>query len=110
MVVFNVIAEKSPSATLIEELVALLVAAGLGTFGTTIFGSSQASIPAGDGPYITIVETGGPAPRSTHNVVNAYEQTTAQITTRAATYAAARSRARTAYGVLAAVVNRDVSS
>lgn len=112
---FNVLAVKRPSATFPEELITLLVAAAVGTKATAsgnIFLSTGVSLPAGDGPYLSIIETGGTAPLRTQNAVAtpAYQRPSAQIVVRAATYTAARTMARAAYNALVGVRNRTVSA
>ncbi len=107
---FNIIVEKHPSTTFLEEIVAVLVAAGVGTFNTNIFASSSAAIPSGNGPYLTVVHNGGAEGRRTHNsAVPAYQKPTAKISARASTYASARTMAEAAYGALAVVRNSAVN-
>jgi len=108
VVAFNVRAIKGPSATFEQELVARLVAAGVGSAGSTIFVSSSAAIPDGDGPYLTVTATGGLAPERTQAELPAYQRPSAQIAVRARTYAAARDRARAAYQALVGVRNVDL--
>lgn len=81
----------------LDELAAKLVADGVGVIGTSIFLSSKAEIPAGAGPYISIIETGGMTARRNHNNKGYTQRPSAQITTRASTYPAARSKAFAAY-------------
>src|SRR5688572_28803217 len=64
---FNIVATKQPSTTFLTELVTLLVAAGVGVFGTNIFITSKAVIPPGNGPYLNIVATGGTIGLRTQN-------------------------------------------
>lgn len=111
-VVFNVVAEKTESAKFEEELIALLVAAGVGVAGASIFVSSAAAIPAkGAGPYLSIETTGGLAGLKIQNqIAPAYQRPGAKIVTRASTYAAARAMARAAYDALVAVSNQTVTT
>lgn len=83
----------------LDEIAARLVAQGVGTLGTTIFGSSKAIIPAGNGPFLVLVETGGSGPDRTQNDT-ATQRPTAQISTRGLTYAAARTMLYNAYVAL----------
>jgi hypothetical protein len=94
---FNVLAEKAPSDTFVDELLTLLVNANVGTPGTDIFESSAFAIPK-TGRYMTIIETGGMPDDETQNAVAdpAYERPGAQITVRAATKPAARAMAAAA--------------
>jgi len=109
-VVFNIMAYKGPSTTFIEETVKLLVDAGVGTYNTNIFSTSSKDIPIGDGPYLSIIETGGTFPERTHNdtAAPAFQRPTAKLVVRAKTYAAARTMSRAAYNVLVAVRNTNV--
>jgi hypothetical protein len=46
-----------------DALIARLVAAGI---TAPITASSQAAVPTGDGPYLSVIETPGFAPTGTH--------------------------------------------
>lgn len=107
---FNFRVVKQPSDVFVEEIVGLLVTAGVGVFGTNIFASSKANIPSGAGPFLSIVETGGTAPERTQNEIGppAYTRPSAQITVRATKYSEARTMARAAYNALVGVRNTNV--
>jgi hypothetical protein len=107
---FNVLCDKQRSETIIEEFVTILTAANIGTFGKDLFAGAQAVIPDGDGPIISIKETGGRAPLKTQNTgaVPKYGMPTVQIIVRAASYTLARSKANAAFSALVKVVNQDV--
>lgn len=110
---FNVIVVRRPSGVFIEELIKVLEDASVGTStgaGANIFGGTDAVIPDGDGPFLSIIESGGPPPRRTHNepTISSYPQNAARIAVIAGTYAAARTMANAAYAALNAVRNRDV--
>ncbi len=94
-----------------DDLVVRLVAQGVGVYGTNIFISTKAVIPAGDGPFLSIVVTGGTSPLRTHNSVAApaYQRPSAQLTARASTYAAAMVMARAAYDALVGVRNITIN-
>lgn len=83
----------------IDEISARLVTQGVGVEGVNLFTSSKASIPSGDGPYMTLLETGGSGASLTHNDT-ATEHPTAQILARASTYPAARAMCAAAYMAL----------
>lgn len=102
---------KTPSVSLLTELIGRLVSLGVGTSGTNIFGSSRAEIPVGAGPYLTIIETGGTSPDRTHNevVTPAWQQPSVQITVRAKTYESANVMMRAAYSALVGVRNVTIS-
>ncbi len=108
---FNISIVKRPSTPLIEELVSILVAAGVGTSAGNIFAASSADIPTGSGPYLTIEPTGGLFAERTHNETSspAYQRPTAQIVVRAKTYSAARTMANAAYTALVNVRNQTIT-
>ena len=96
----------------VEELVTLLVAGGAGTaLGTDIFAGSKAKLPEGDGPFLTITETGGIENDRTQNEISppAWQRPSAQIVARAKNYVDARTLARAAYNSLNGVRNATVS-
>lgn len=109
-VAFNISVVKRYSNTFLEEITKILMDASVGVANSNIFTTSMKDIPDGDGPYLSIVETGGTFPERTHNSVSvpAYLRPTAQIVVRAGTYSAARTMARAAYNALAAVRNSNI--
>lgn len=108
---FNVLVTKRPSATLPQELVEILVAAGVGQAGVNIFAAAAAIVPVGDGPFLSIRPTGGTAPIGTHNHgVAAYRRPSAQIIVTGKRAAAALAMAHAAYDALAAVRNMAVGA
>lgn len=107
---FNVIALKRSSATFQQEIVGLLVAAGLGVAGSTIIASSAAKVPT-TGPYILITATGGTSPVGTHNDgAAAYRRPGAQIIAAAEKSADAAALAEAAFVAVIGVRNRAVSA
>lgn len=109
-VVFNVSIVKTPSVTLEEELMAVLVAAGVGVVGQNVFSSTSAAVPRGGGPYLSVISTGGAPPLWNQNTnAPAYQRPSAQIVVRASTYLAARAMARAAYDALSVVRNATVN-
>lgn len=112
--VFNLIVEKTPSTTFLEELAAIMVAAGVGVVAgnnRNIFLTQAVSIPPGDGPYLSIIDTGGPGGIKIHNQKPpAYQRPGAQIVARAKTPKAARDMAFAAYTAFANVVNQTVNA
>lgn len=107
---FNFMATKEPSATAEEEVVKLLVAAGVGVFGTNIFSSSASVLPTGAGPYLLITDTGGPSGIYQHNEAKpAYSRATFAITVYAKSFVAARAMWHAAYDALSVVVNQTVT-
>jgi hypothetical protein len=94
----------------LDEIKDRLVAQGVGTYGSNIFLGSRAVIPEGDGPYISLTETGGTAPTRIHNVPGAHTQRpTAQVLVRASSYLVARTKAKAAYAALDGVFNTTIS-
>jgi len=107
---FNVVITMTETTTLAEEVVAVLVAASVGTYGSNIFISELADIPTGDGPYLTVNETGGFRGIRIHDQNRpAYPRPGVQIVVRANTYDSARTMARAAHNALAAVRNTVVT-
>jgi len=109
-VAFNIDACKRPSDTFAEEILSLLVAAGVGILGTNLFVSSAVTLPTGDGPYLSVIETPGREADYIHNVKHpAYDYPSAQIVTRAKTRGPAFVMATAAYNALKGVVNQTVT-
>ncbi len=78
-----------------RELAKILSDASLGILGTDIFIGTESILPkTGDGPFITIIDTGGSEPESIHNqAAMTYEHLSAQIVVRAKNYDPAKDRA-----------------
>jgi hypothetical protein len=112
--VFNVVALKRSSSTFVEEVLACLEDAGVGTRGVSLFGTSSAIIPEPDiampdVPVIHVRGTAGPGPVGTHNHGPlAYRRPGAQILARARSGAAAEAMIQAAFAALCAVRNREV--
>lgn len=106
----NISAVKSFSRAFAEEIIGLLEAAGVGTFGTDILGGSITDVPEGEGPFLHFIDTGGVTPLRTHNEIGppAYQRPTAQLVARAGTFAAARTMAQDAYDALVGIRNTNV--
>lgn len=83
----------------IEEIGNRLSSQNVGQVGVDIFFGSEARIPTGDGPYITLTETGGTGSARTHNNT-ATQRPTLQILTRGKSPAAVRAMSRAAYNAL----------
>jgi hypothetical protein len=94
----------------LDEIAARLVAQGVGVIGTSIFLGSKAVIPVGDGPYISLIETGGSGPTRIHNTAGANTQRpTAQIVVRAKSYLTARTKSKAAYQALDGIFNTSLT-
>jgi len=108
---FNVLVNKRPSATFVQELIKVLEDAGIGMGGIDIFGTSQAEVPDGEGPYLLVRPTAGTAPLGTHNAgAAAYRRPGAQILVTAKNWIAAEAMALAAYDALVQVRNQVVSA
>ncbi len=109
----NFLALKCPSATFIQEILAVLEAAGVGTRSVDLFGSSQVALPGPDvdGPFLVVRSTGGAAPLGTHNEgAGALRRPGVQILAHGRDGEAAEAMAQAAYSALVAVRNREVSA
>lgn len=95
---FNVQGDKDPSSTWLQELAALLEEENLGVVNETIFLSSAVSIPGGDGPYLTIHDTGGTGRDHIHNDVAGYQRPSAKVRVHARFYLTAYDLAWKAHG------------
>lgn len=111
---FNITAVKSYSEVFLEEIIGLLVAAGVGVFGTSIFGGRKSKLPDPEdhepNAILTIIATGGATPERTHNEISppAYQRPSAQIVARASSQSAARAMAWDAYNALVGIRNQTV--
>lgn len=56
-----------PVASFIREMAKLITDASLALSGVDLFIGPQAEIPSGDGPYITLKQTGGFSPDESHD-------------------------------------------
>lgn len=110
---FNVTARKRSSNTFIQDIIKILVEAGVGVENVNIFGSSLAVIPDPmnhPGPVLHVQKTAGLAPEGTHNDgPGAYRRPGAMIIVRAATSPAAEAMAQAAFDALISVRNREVA-
>lgn len=83
----------------LDEIKDRLVAQGVGTYGSDIFLGSNAVIPTGDGPFLSIIETGGTEPLRTHNGAPV-TRPSAQLLARAKSIIVARTKLKLAYDAL----------
>ena len=94
----------------LDEIKDRLVAQGVGVYGSSIISGSKGTVPDGDGPYISLTETGGTQPLRVHNTAGAHVQRpSAQIAVRAKGYDVARAKAKAAYLALDGVFNTVIS-
>lgn len=96
----------------LNDLVTLLEADGVGTFGTSIFTSTKAAPPILPSGSLMIVATGGSGADRTHNAIirPAIVRPGAQFTARAADYPTAERLARLAYDAVVVVRNQWINS
>lgn len=93
-----------------EEMAARMISEGAATaIGTDIFIGRKAEIPIGDGPYISITDTGGARPERAHNTGIKYERLSFQVVVRAKNYVAARTRALAVWRALDGLRNITVA-
>lgn len=94
----------------LDELKDRLVAQGVGVYGTSLFLGSKAVIPDGNGPYISLIETGGSGPTRIHNQgAGNTQRPTVQVVVRAKSYLDARTKAKAAYLALDGVFETDLT-
>mgnify|MGYP001617170488 CR=1 FL=1 len=94
----------------LDELADRLVAQGIGVLSANIIKGSKGIVPKGDGPYISLIETGGAGPTRVHNLASANTQRpTAQVLVRARSYSVARLKAKDVYEVLDGIFNTTLS-
>lgn len=96
----------------LDDLVTKLETDAVGTFGVTIFTTSQATVPKKTVAVLHIRKTGGSGPEQTQNATlrPAFLRPGAQLVARADTYAAAEALATAAYYSLGQVRNEFISS
>jgi len=95
---------------LLEDMVSILADAGLGIFGLTLFiGGMGLTFPAGDGPFVNLLRTGGAATSITHDALR-YPIYTFQLITRGASYPETDARARACHLALDGQYNLTVPS
>lgn len=96
-----------------DDVVYILVQAGLGVAGQTIFVGSKASLPTPTTttPFLTIVPTGGSGPEGTHNstLLPAYVRPSCQVVARSTDAAQAEALAHAAYAAIFPVRNQFVN-
>ena len=87
--------------TFLDEIAARGVALGLGVIGTSIFLSSKAVIPTGNGPYTSLTATGGAGAQYVQNANTPFAQRPGvQVLVRASAYPVAEAKAREWYNAL----------
>lgn len=106
--IVNFMAEKAPSVTFARELAVRLIAAGIGTAGTTFVVGSHAMLPP-TGTVVSLIETSGTVGIRTQNVPGvAYHRPTAMIRVHAEKSEDAMAKAWAVYNSLTVVKNQDL--
>lgn len=102
MVSFKVLCWKQPSADVAAELVKRLEDEGCGTRAVSLFATSSAAIPDGDGPFTQVTEIAGASPVRTQNNVPgpSYQRPVVQVLVRARLADTAMTTAKAAYAAL----------
>lgn len=94
----------------LDELSAWMATKGVGIPGQTIFLSSAAIPPTGDGPYLSMKETGGTGSTRIHNKSSAAtHRPTAQVSVRAKDYTEASAMAKAAHNALDGIFNQTIA-
>jgi hypothetical protein len=88
------------------EICKLITNAALGVLAVSLFISLNATLPEGDGPYVTVIQTSGRTNEETHNG-DKYEHPTFQVIVTALDYSTAMARALAIWRLLDG--NREVS-
>jgi hypothetical protein len=92
---FNVDADKDPTPTWLQELAAIVIEKFpsfvtnenlLLSSAANIPGDGNVSLPGGDGPYITIIDTGGMSREHIHNNLTGYQRPSAKVRVHARLY------------------------
>ena len=113
---FNIMVTCRNPTEFEDEIGKVLTLAGATTgFGTDMYAMSKSNVPTGDGPYVSIVATGGPSPERTHNADReegkpAFRLLTAQIVARAKNSKTARAKAHACFDALYAIVNQTITA
>jgi len=107
---FSAVAQE-PVASWVLCIVKILNTAGLGTFGTDIFSGPGVALPAGAGPFISVINTGGTAPIRPHGIgATKFKRLSAQLVITATNYAVAEARANAVYAALDGNFNITVAA
>jgi hypothetical protein len=83
----------------IDEITARLIAQSVGAINVNIFKGSSSIIPSGNGPYLTVTDTGGSGASRTQNNTPT-EHASAQVLVRASSYPLASTMIRLAFTAL----------
>ena len=111
IVAFNINVVKTFSENFLEEIIGRLVAQNVGVFNTNIFASSGKDLPEGEGPFLTVVATGGTSPERTQNdvAVPAYPRPSAQLAVHGTDFKESWDMSYAAYNALAGIRNQSLT-
>ena len=111
IVAFNINVTKRFSTKFLEEILGLLETASVGVFNTNMFASSAKDLPDGEGPFLTVVSTGGTSPERTQNsvAVPAYPRPSAQLAVHGEDFKESWDMCYAAYIALAGIRNQTVT-
>jgi hypothetical protein len=90
-----------------EVILQILIDNDLAVLDIDVFVGQGANIPDGDGPYMSIINTGGVYPEETHNLTQE-DRPSFQVFVRAKGYLIARDKAFSIYTVLHGIRNAQV--
>lgn len=82
-----------------QVIIKMIVDAGLGVAGTSLFIGPTATVPDVDTPIVTVTMTSGVMPRITHNT-DRYESLSFQVAVRARSYVTGKDRIHAIYLLL----------
>lgn len=100
---------RAPVTDWPREVRRVLIDAALVTVGVDVFLSTKATMPPGDGPYTTIIDTGGIAPLETQDGQE-IERRACQVTIRAKDYDTGRTLALAEWRALDGIRNTTISA
>ena len=113
---FNIMVVCDNPTAIENEVGRVLISASAVTgFGTDVYAMSKSQVPAGDGPFVSIIATGGPLPERTHNAdrdsgLPAYRRLTVQVVARAKNSLTARAKAHLCFDALFAIKNTTITA
>lgn len=90
------------------EIAKIIGDAGLGAVSTTLFIGPKVDLPAGAGPFVRIIDTGGSGPVETHDA-RKQERFSFQILVHALSYTTGRTRALAIWRLLDGFRNQTVT-
>lgn len=105
----NFLGKVDTLAAVEQVVIKLIVDAGLGVSGTSLFIGPIATVPDDDAPIVTVTMTSGVMPDITHNT-DRYESISFQVSVRARDYLVGKARAHDIYLLLDDTRNVSVTT